>query len=139
MADTDEPPAKRVKADIKHFEVPADAYAGPADIVLKTSDGHECFCHSAFLRVNCRAFGGMLDAASGCDTPTAVRTAGLPLVVLEETSEVLDLLLPYCYNVSSDLHAPYGPDARVSYAADAKAKFSARLVRLAAASCGSGG
>ena len=98
MADTDEPPAKRVKADVKHFEVPADAYAGPADIILRTSDGLEYRCHKAYLKTSCRTFNSMLQTT---DSSAALLVEELPIVQLAERAEILDYLLPYCYNVRS--------------------------------------
>ena len=99
MADTDEPPAKRARTDREHFVVPDDLEAGPADIILESSNEIRFLCHKAYLKTSCRAFNSMLLSTGSCAAEGS--SDGLPIVKLEETAEVLDYLLPYCYNVSS--------------------------------------
>lgn len=79
--------------------VPKEVNAGPANIILQSQDGVMFYSHKINLSINCELFNAMFDAATASEDATE-KHDNLPVVKVQERAKVLNMFLPFFYNVS---------------------------------------
>jgi len=99
-------------------DAPAPFNSPRADIIVRSCDGVDYRVRSSILAEASSVFEDMFDIAREAPVEQCPRRGGIPVVLVTETSEVVDLLLRLCYPVAAPVFTTFSQVRDVLKAVD---------------------